>query len=143
MSKATRQNQCPERWNDSYAASPAASVVTLRAPRCELPTTWFEGKDAKSGFLINQQVRWPAFILCAAKHRREPRNTGETLRYRHAVLSGKRGRRMGISPSKCLPGGEKIAVHLPNSWLLLIWVAENRYSTSALHPIAAVRVIGF
>ncbi len=60
----------PERWNGSCAASPAASVDRLRRSRCELLThsidaqsaavetiarsTWFEGTNAKSGFLINQ-----------------------------------------------------------------------------------------
>jgi len=50
---------------------------------------------------------------------------------------------MGISPSKYLPGREKIAVHLPYNWLLQIVIAENGDATSALHPIAAVRVVGF
>ncbi len=45
-----------------------------RPERFELPTTWFEGTDAVSGFLINQQVRWPALNVCAAKRRREPRS---------------------------------------------------------------------
>lgn len=31
----------------------------------ELPITWFEGTDAKSGSFINQQLRWPALNLSA------------------------------------------------------------------------------
>ena len=72
----------------------------------ELPITWFEGTDAKSGSFINQQLRWPALNLSAVKHRREPRIAGETLRFRYAAFSGKRGRRVGIDPGNCLPGGE-------------------------------------
>ncbi|MFV2045112.1 MAG: hypothetical protein ACC700_17995, partial [Anaerolineales bacterium] len=52
-----------------------------RPERFELPTAWFVGTDAKSGFLINQQVRWPALNLCAAERRREPRIATQTLRY--------------------------------------------------------------
>jgi len=43
-----------------------------RPERFELPTARFVGTNAKSSFLINQQVRWPALNLCAAKRRREP-----------------------------------------------------------------------
>ena len=94
------------------------SALTLRAHRVrlssrfallglnELPITWFEGTDAKSGLFINQQLRWPALNLSAAKHRREPRMAGETLRFHYAVFSGKRGRRAGFDPSNCSPGGE-------------------------------------
>ncbi len=48
------------------------------------PTTWFEVTDATSGFLINQQVRWPALNICAVKRRREPRSVVQKLRYLQA-----------------------------------------------------------
>ena len=68
-----------------------------RPERFELPTTWFEGTDAKSGFLINQQLRWPALNVCAAERRRELRIAAETLRFRHKVDP------KGSAVEHCLP----------------------------------------
>ena len=52
-----------------------------RPERFELPTARFVGTEAKSGFLNNQQVRWPALNLFAAKRRLEPRSAAQTLRF--------------------------------------------------------------
>jgi len=52
-----------------------------RPERFELPTTWFEVTKANSSFLINQQVRWLALTVFAAKHRRESYFIAETLRF--------------------------------------------------------------
>jgi hypothetical protein len=62
-------------------------VEMARPERFELPTTWFEGTDAKSGFLINQQFRWPALNLCAIKRRGESWLVAEKLRYRTRLSS--------------------------------------------------------
>ena len=83
-----RAASLPRHASRSSVRTPDRAIETnVAADEIISKTTRFEGTDAKSGFLIDQQVRWPALNHSAVKRRREPPIGAERLRFRYAISS--------------------------------------------------------